>query len=111
MMNLLDSKALASKLIDHLGITLTTAIGGAEDIRIARGWASGERRPKRSRALKAALQAASAISAAHDNETARSWFTSINANLGCRSPLVFLRAALHDDDFDHLVRVAVQDAS
>ena len=107
----LKSSEVAQRLIDRLGITLTTAIGGAEDTRAARSWASGERKPQRARAMKAALQAAVAISAIHDDESAQSWFTSTNPDLGWRSPLVFVRAAQGDEDLGHLVMVAVQDAS
>jgi hypothetical protein len=56
-------------------------------------------------------QAAVAISAIHDDESAQSWFTSTNPDLGWRSPLVFVRAAQGDEDLGHLVMVAVQDAS
>jgi len=107
----LKTAEVAKRLIDRLGITLTTAIGGAEDTRAARSWASGERRPQRPRALKSALQAAVAISAVHDDESAQSWFTSTNPDLGWRSPLVFVRAAQNDEELAHLVMVAVQDAS
>ncbi len=77
----LKNADVAQRLIDHLGITLTTAIGGADDTRAARSWASGERKPQRARALKAALQATVAISAIHDDESAQSWFTSTNPDL------------------------------
>lgn len=108
---LLKTKDVAARLIDHLGITLTTAIGGAEDTRAARSWASGERKPQRPRALKSALQAAIAISIVHDDESAQSWFTSTNPDLGWISPLVFVRTAQTDEELNHLVMVAVQDAS
>ncbi len=107
----LKNADVAQRLIDHLGITLTTAIGGADDTRAARSWASGERKPQRARALKAALQATVAISAIHDDESAQSWFTSTNPDLDWKSPLVFVRAAQNDEELRHLVMVAVQDAS
>ena len=68
-------------------------------------------RPKRTRISSPSLFPATvAIAANYESEGARSWFASTNPDLDWRSPLVFIRAALQQEQLDRLVQVAAQDA-
>jgi hypothetical protein len=105
----LSERAVATRLLEMLGPTLTTAIGDAKDTRAARQWAAG-RHCYRANALRAALLATVAIAANYEAEGARSWFASTNPDLDWKSPLVFIRAAVQQEQLDRLVQVAAQDA-
>jgi len=98
-------------LIAILGAKLSAAIGGAEDPRRAIAWRDKGEACRRPRALRAALQAARAISASYGDEIARSWFLSTNVSLGPSSPLAFVREACDEADFDRLVQTSIADAS
>ena len=105
----LGERGVAARLLELLGPALTAAIGNAEDTHVARGWTEG-RDCNRSLALRAALLAAAAIAATYEAEGARAWFASTNPNLNGKSPLVFIRSATEQEEFDRVVRVAAQDA-
>ena len=105
----LNERGVAARLLELLGPALTAAIGNAEDTNVARGWADG-RDCDRSLALRTALLATVAIAVSYEADGARAWFASTNPNLNGKSPLVFIRSATEQEEFDRVVRVAVQDA-
>jgi hypothetical protein len=100
---------VAEQLSKQLGMRLTLALGGVSESRRVRGWIAGER-CNRVDALRAALQATAALGVTFGEEGARAWFTSVNPGLNMESPLVYLRKANDQAEYDHLVRVAAQDA-
>jgi hypothetical protein len=105
----LGDREVASRLLQMLGPTLTTAVGGAKETRAAHQWAEG-RSCNRAGALRAALLASVAIATSYGDEAAQAWFTSTNPDLDWKAPLVFVRAATDPEQFDRLVQVAAEDA-
>lgn len=106
----MDSKQIAIELNRLVGLKITAAVGGVTETRRASDWAGGAA-PRRLDALKAALQAASAITTRYGDAAARPWFMSTNPRLGFRSPLAALRPAEQPEDYDAVVSCAVQDVS
>lgn len=105
----LNDTEVASRLLEVLGPTITAAVGGAKDTRAARQWAEG-RRCYRAAALRAALLASVAICSNFGEQAARNWFASTNPDLDWKAPLVFIRAANDQEQYDRLVQVAAHDA-
>jgi hypothetical protein len=106
----LSDREVAARLLDILGPTVTAAIGGAKETRIAHQWAKNGYECQRAGALRAALLASVAISTNYRDDGARAWFTSTNPSLDWKAPLVFVRTATEPEQFDRLIQVAAEDA-
>ena len=86
-------RAVAAELRDLLGARLVAYIGGVQNTRAVREWATGDRAPSQEeqQRLRLALQVALLIASADDNEIAQAWFQGVNPQLDDRSPARMLR--------------------
>ena len=74
-----------------LGAPTVAALGGVAETRTVRQWMA-HRRPQRPNTLRFALQLATMIAGAADEQLARAWFHGSNPQLDDGVPVIMLRS-------------------
>lgn len=90
----LSDPELVDSLVAVLGAKLVAYLGGVQEARAVRQWATGERHLKSDltrQRLQVAYRAARLIAHSESNRVAQSWFTGMNPILDDVSPARILR--------------------
>jgi hypothetical protein len=77
-------------LVDVLGATTVSVIGGVSETRAVSQWTDG-RIPQRSHVLRFAFQVLSMVSIDGNDDVARAWFYGSNPHLNDQVPVLLLR--------------------
>lgn len=83
-------QSIVRGLIDVLGATTVSMIGGVSETRAVTQWTDG-RAPQRPHVLRFAYQVLMTISAGGNDEIVRAWFSGSNPHLNDRVPVLLLR--------------------
>lgn len=83
-------QAVVRRLIDVLGATTVSVIGGVSETRAVMQWTDG-RTPQRPHVLRFAFQLAAMIGGDDNDEVVRAWFSGSNPHLNDQVPILMLR--------------------
>jgi hypothetical protein len=101
-----STPAVVEELVGLLGSRVVAYIGGVSHAKFVDAWAAGHATPRRTAALRAALEAARILLAAETTRVAQAWFVGANTCLELEAPASVLRTSNDPAAFMRVVRAA-----